>query len=623
MSVLTSTAQVWSNVGSGLNGAVNSMVNDTVSNRLYATGNFTGKVAYWNGSVWTVVPGFTGTYAGVSIAMHGTDLIVGSDSIYVYNGTNWYTVQGVGTGGAGISGGYGFNTICVYPPNVLNGFNDYVYIGTKHTGWNGLIKLDPSNNYSTTQVGPNLVSYSILDLEVFNNKMYITGNFPGFIQSYTLTLSNVPTTYTASSIPGAKSYNGDIYFSGGLLGFNGVTSANFIKNNGTSFLTTGGSAGTLTSVMEKYSNNLYIVTALAPGMKIWNGTTLTNIPSPIGSTINCLAVYNGELFAGGNFTTPYSNIAKYNANPTLVLTPSSTSVSCFGGNNGTATCSVSGGLPGYSYTWTPGNYTTSTVSGLTAGTYTVKVLDASTMVKTVTVIVGQPTAVSATQTQSNVLCNGGNSGIASVVASGGTAGYTYSWSPTGGTLPTASSLVQGSYSCIIKDANNCSITKVFNITQPTILSVSSTQTIETMPSSNDGVASVTVSGGTPSYTYSWSPSGGNSQTASGLTGGTYTCTITDNNGCSITKSFTITTGIATGINSYELSSVISIYPNPSNGQFSIDAGNATVDVINSIGQIVSHSVVDGKSSITVDAPGMYIIKVVKDGKVFSSRLINQ
>ncbi|MCG2612622.1 hypothetical protein LZZ90_14020, partial [Flavobacterium sp. SM15] len=52
-------------------------------------------------------------------------------------------------------------------------------------------------------------------------------------------------------------------------------------------------------------------------------------------------------------------------------------------------------------------------------------------------------------------------------------------------------------------------------------------------------ASVSITGGTPAYTYSWAPSGGTAATATGLASGTYTCTITDANSCQITRTITV------------------------------------------------------------------------------------
>ncbi|HXU28718.1 MAG TPA: T9SS type A sorting domain-containing protein, partial [Bacteroidia bacterium] len=151
-----------------------------------------------------------------------------------------------------------------------------------------------------------------------------------------------------------------------------------------------------------------------------------------------------------------------------------------------------------------------------------------------------PTALSATTTQTNVACNGGTNGVASVSASGGTTSYSYAWSPSGGTGATATGLSATNYTCTITDANSCSITKAFTITAPTALSATTTQTNVACFGNSTGAANVNVSGGTTSYSYSWSPSGGTGATATGLSATNYTCTITDANSCSITKAFTLT-----------------------------------------------------------------------------------
>jgi len=52
----------------------------------------------------------------------------------------------------------------------------------------------------------------------------------------------------------------------------------------------------------------------------------------------------------------------------------------------------------------------------------------------------------------NITCNGGNTGTASVIVTGGNAPYTYAWSPSGGTTATATNLTAGTYTCLITDA---------------------------------------------------------------------------------------------------------------------------------------------------------------------------
>jgi hypothetical protein len=229
--------------------------------------------------------------------------------------------------------------------------------------------------------------------------------------------------------------------------------------------------------------------------------------------------------------------------PTVISTAtgSQTNVSCNSGTNGSASVSPSGGTPGYTYSWSPTGGTAATATGLAAGSYTVTVTDANGCTATRNYTITQPTAIStATGSQTNVSCNGGTNGSASVSPSGGTPGYTYSWSPSGGTAATATGLVAGNYSVTVTDANGCTATRNYTITQPTAITATTSQTNLSCNGGNNGIASVTASGGTPGYTYSWSPSGGTGATASGLSAGAYTCTITDANTCSIIKNFTIT-----------------------------------------------------------------------------------
>lgn len=103
----------------------------------------------------------------------------------------------------------------------------------------------------------------------------------------------------------------------------------------------------------------------------------------------------------------------------LNVSTSHTNVSCYGGNNGTATAhSIQNGVAPFSYSWAPTGGTNATASGLMAGTYTVEVTDSNNLQGTASVTVGQPVAaLSGTKSQINP--TGGNNGSAAVVASGG------------------------------------------------------------------------------------------------------------------------------------------------------------------------------------------------------------
>lgn len=254
--------------------------------------------------------------------------------------------------------------------------------------------------------------------------------------------------------------------------------------------------------------------------------------------------------AAGTYTVNITNTCGSNGSVTVTITQptvvsatsTQTNVTCNGANNGTATVSPSGGTPGYTYSWAPSGGTAATATGLAPGTYTCTITDANGCNTTRSVTITEPAvlAVSAAS-QTNVLCFGGSTGDATVTASGGTTAYGYSWLPSGGTAATASSLTAGTYTCTVTDANGCTATQSFTITEPPVLTVSAASQNDVLCfGGSNGDATVSVSGGVASYTYSWLPSGGTAATASGLTAGTYTCNVTDANGCTGSQSFTIT-----------------------------------------------------------------------------------
>jgi len=199
--------------------------------------------------------------------------------------------------------------------------------------------------------------------------------------------------------------------------------------------------------------------------------------------------------------------------------------------NGTATATPSGGTPNYSYVWSPSGGTGATANGLAPGTYTVTISDASgcTITTTATVIQSSGTlTASATVTAS--ICTS-NNGTATATPSGGTAGYTYVWLPSGGTSTIASGLAPGTYTVTVTDVSGCTATASSIVTQSNGTLAATTAATPDLCGANNGTATATVTGGTAAYTYLWSPSGGTNATATGLAGGTYTVTVTDASGC--------------------------------------------------------------------------------------------
>ena len=187
----------------------------------------------------------------------------------------------------------------------------------------------------------------------------------------------------------------------------------------------------------------------------------------------------------------------------------------------------------------------------------------------------EPTTVTAnSSTVTNVLCNGGSNGSATVVANGGTSGYAYLWSPAGGNSVNANNLLAGTYTVTVTDNNGCNITSTTVITEPTVLTATgSTITDVSCFNGNNGSATVAAGGGTATYTYLWSPAGGTAVTANSLSAGSYTVTVTDNNGCSITSTAVITEPTILAANSSPLTSVSCFGGN--NGSAAVAANGGT------------------------------------------------
>ncbi len=230
----------------------------------------------------------------------------------------------------------------------------------------------------------------------------------------------------------------------------------------------------------------------------------------------------------------------------ITASTTQTNVSCAGGATGSATVTASGGNGTLTYSWnTIPIQTSATATGLIAGTYTVTITDGNScsIPKQVTIL--EPNAiVTSIASQTNVLCFGDSTGVATISVSGGTGIKTYSWD----TMPvqttaTAAGLAAGSYTLTVTDANGCQKNQTVIITQPSgVLSSSiSSSTNVSCFGGNDGVATATVVGGTAPYSYSWNTVPTQTlATATGLKAGNYTVLISDSNGCTTSTAITIT-----------------------------------------------------------------------------------
>ncbi len=171
------------------------------------------------------------------------------------------------------------------------------------------------------------------------------------------------------------------------------------------------------------------------------------------------------LSSGTSYTVSVTDANQCTSTHTVILTqptavvPSITSVnpSCFGGNNGTATASATGGTPGYTYIWnTTPPQSGPTATGFSSGpTYTVTVTDSKGCTKTQSVTLSQPTAVTINTSVSGYSCGGTSpNGSASASPGGGTPPYSFAWS-NGQSTASAANLIAGTYTVIVTDSKGC------------------------------------------------------------------------------------------------------------------------------------------------------------------------
>ena len=211
-----------------------------------------------------------------------------------------------------------------------------------------------------------------------------------------------------------------------------------------------------------------------------------------------------------------------------------------GQNDGDATVNVTGGTSPFNYQWdsNTGNQTSQTATGLGAGSYTCTVTDANSCTNVFSVNISNSGSPSITNTVvTNILCNGDGNGSIDITVTGGVTPYSYTWS-SGATTEDINGLSGGVYTITITDFNNCIQISNITVTEPSAIATSDILTNVTCNGDADGSVDITVSGGTSPYNYSWS-NGDTTEDINGLLGGTYTVTITDNNGCTDIRTYNI------------------------------------------------------------------------------------
>ncbi len=248
--------------------------------------------------------------------------------------------------------------------------------------------------------------------------------------------------------------------------------------------------------------------------------------------------------------TDQNNCIKTNSiavlQPTIITVQTiPTPVRCFGGQNGSIQAAPNGGTGTFTYLWSDlGAQNTATAIGLRADIYTVVVTDQNNCSVTARDTVKTPEPLVLNTSAVNTRCNASNDGSMSVAVTGGTTPYLYLWNTTPNPNTNASvvGLVEGSYTVIVTDKNNCTASAPTQISSPAAFSNNiNLQTVSCKGGSNGSASISNMTGGTAPYTYVWQTTPPQPDAiATGLVAGIYAVSITDINNCNTVQTVTIT-----------------------------------------------------------------------------------
>ena len=258
------------------------------------------------------------------------------------------------------------------------------------------------------------------------------------------------------------------------------------------------------------------------------GTGASILVSPSITT-----TYTVTVTDAGGCTTESSVIIYVVNTPTLSCSVQKVSdVKCKGESNGSATVTPTGGIGGYTYLWDD-NETTATATMLNAGSHSVTVTDSKSNTSNCNVTISEPDLALSCSVQKvlDVKCKGESNGSATVTPAGGNGGYTYLWDDNE-TTATATTLNAGSHSVTVTDSKGCTSNCNVTISEPDLALSCSVQKVADVKCNgqSNGSATVIPTGGTSDYSYLWDD-GEITATATALSAGNHSVTVTDSKGC--------------------------------------------------------------------------------------------
>jgi gliding motility-associated-like protein len=289
-----------------------------------------------------------------------------------------------------------------------------------------------------------------------------------------------------------------------------------------------------------------------------NNGSITILPpsvyTPVQYSLNGSPPQTSNIFTGlaaGSYGITVTDAIGCTGSTTITITEgggvtasiATTPTACTGANNGTITVTPTAGFFPFQYSLNGGPLQTSNVfTGLAAGNYTIRVTDVNSCYSSYAVTVDPGVALNATVSKTNVTCAGAANGSITVLVTNGTAPYQYSLDNA--TWQTGNSffgLGPATYTVYYRDNNACSNSQPVTITQPAVLAETLTPQSPRCFGYNDGTITAELFGGTGPYQYSvdnvnWQ----GSNVFNGLIAGSYTIYCRDVNGCTISKSITLT-----------------------------------------------------------------------------------
>jgi hypothetical protein len=275
-----------------------------------------------------------------------------------------------------------------------------------------------------------------------------------------------------------------------------------------------------------------------------------------------------ETTSAGSYSLTLTDANGCSLNKNFVIEDHTLQLSITGSSNCESSelqAGITGGSAPFSYQWSTGE-TTATIDFTEGGTYSVTVTDANGCSSTQSTTVSSPSpAISLEVAATQPLCNGDTNGSIDLTVTGGTAPYTYTWS-NGGTSEDVENLGAGNYSVTVTDSNGCTASASVAINAPRSIYIRSLQTTNINCQGEGGSVSVEALFGIAPYSYQWS-NGDTTATANELSAGSHTVVVTDANGCTSQRSFSISeeTGPQASISSAGCGNTFELTANVSGG----------------------------------------------------------